>query len=879
MARVSPIQESFAYGEIDPRIQGRVGSEAYKAGLKQSLNWYPLVQGPIRLREGSEFLTTVDPDNWVSGAVGSEGIRIFTFQRGIDEDAIVEIGPDTITVRNSMDGGSIVGGVTGNLMPNPLWTGWDIIVPGFPACNINAVPNATYDCNLTKQLAGTTDPGPYTGQLNFPTANFNPGCPGYDVNGITNAGTPAARMTLRAQVGPQQAPYPGPPQWITYVAGVNDGWRSPSWENSAANPIVIPAGSELELNNIKIPLLAGFSTDQIATLGGIPFADVVIAIEIGTAKGLSDVFAVDLLIDTVGTIKTEEINFIPGAGNNNLYFSIYFKWTGGPITPDMSFNFGTPFLVHVISLELNPIVWTAPLAGGSGAPVEFASPYSLAELECLQVCMDPGEQEMFLTHPNVETHRLKEEGGGWTLEPISTILLPEPYEAPSPNTWAPGNFPATCAFHEGRLWLGGSPLDPSTLWASESGNYVNFNNAVPISKDWPMLFPLSNSGSIQSLSSRKELVILTDISEVIGTSQQGVIAFDDFSFPKQTDWGSNCIQPILVGRDMVYTSNSRTRVRTFADEGGTNFGWDGNELSLLANDIFGSPVRRMIYLDEPAYQACFLLSNGTMGMATYFYPEDVIGWWRFIIAFNGNRVYGNETEPGLLNQSNNSNQSSNTIMDITKINTSQGAKLWLIVNRVGFPGTLLPFHERIGFDDDVIPKIDSFVVRTVDPVTLTVPNIDHLTDQSINAVVRVKPTISSPDQWTVHPNVTAIAGVSSPFEPWAAGHEVYLGLFYANTIQLLPVEGVSNRGSSQSSKRRWNKVYARLNNSALPLIEGIRARERTPATPMGGAEPLITGDTSMVDLGSGEGDITILQDKPLQTEITALYGKIIAEEV
>jgi hypothetical protein len=545
----------------------------------------------------------------------------------------------------------------------------------------------------------------------------------------------------------------------------------------------------------------------------------------------------------------------------------------------MSFSFSTPFLQHVVSLELNPMTWTAPLAGGSGTPVEFTSPYSLADLECLQFCMDPGEAEGFFTHPLVETHRLKELGGEWFFEELSAILLPIPFVPPSPDTWAPGNFPAACALHEGRLWLGGSPLDPATLWASRSGEYTDFGNALPMTKADPLLFPLSNSGSIQSLSSRKELVILTDISEVIGTSIQGVISFDDFSFPKQTDWGSNCIQPVAVGRDMIYTSNSRTRVRTFADEGGTNFGWDGNELSLLAKDIFGTPIRRMIYLDEPVYQACFLLSDGTMGMATYFYPENVIGWWRFATAFNGNRLYGNVTKPGLGNQSNNNNQSSNAIMDITKINTSQGAKLWMIVNRVGFPGTLLPFHERIGFDTTAVPKMDSFVIRIVDPGTLTIPDIDHLTDQSINVVVRVKPSISEPDQWTVHPNITAIAGVSSVFEPWAAGFEAYVGLFYVNEFQLLPVEGVSHRGSAQSSKRRWNKVFARLNNSALPLIEGIRARDRTPATPMGGGEPIISGDTTMVDLGSGEGDITILQDVPLQTEITALFGKLISEEV
>ncbi len=878
MARVSPIQESFAAGEIDPRIQGRTSTDAYKAGLKQALNWHPLVQGPIRLREGSKFLTTVDPDNWVSGTVGVEGIRVFTFQRGINEDAIVEIGEDTITVRNSIDGGPIVGGVTGNLIPNADYTGWDRVSPGFPICPIGGVPNSTYDCNRDKDIAGSADPGRYTGQINSPHAQTNAGCPLLGISGAFNAGTPDARIGLITQSGPQPGPFPGGGDPV-YIAGVSDGWHGPSWENAQSSPIIIPTGSELLLNEFVVKWNVGMGPFSDSLLGPLPYTDIAIRVDIGTAKGLADVFTTDIAISAINIFVETTLNFIPGAGNNNLYITLYIPWKGAAIVPDLHFS-TVAFYIYAVTLNLGVLNWTAPLAGGSGTPVEFTSPYTAAQLECLQVCMDPGEQEMFLTHPEVETHRLRLAVGEWTLEPISTILLPTPFVPPSPNNWAPGNFPATCALHEGRLWLGGSPLDPATLWASRSGDYVDFGGAAPASKDDPLLFPLSNSGSIQSLSSRKELVILTDISEVVGTSQQGVIAFDDFAFPKQTDWGSNCIQPILVGRDMVFTSNSRTRVRTFADEGGTNFGWDGNELSLLAKDIFGFPVRRMIYLDEPAYQACFLLSNGTMGMATFFYPENVIGWWRFATAHNGNRLYGNENNPGLLNQFDNASQSTNQIMDITKVNTSQGAKLWMVINRVGFPGTQLPGHEILGFDTGLIPRLDSCVIRTVDPVTLTVPGIDHLTDQSINVVVAVIDPVSGEGPlWTKHPNITAIAGVSSPFESWAAGMEAYVGLFYANQFRLLPVEGVSQRGTAQVSKRRWNKVFARLNKSALPVIEGIRAKDRTPASLMGGGEPIISGDTTMVDLSSGEGDITILQDVPLQSEITALFGKLVSEEV
>ena len=882
--RVSPIQDSFASGEIDPRVQGRTTTDAYKNGLKRARNWRPQVQGPISLREGSKYVTPVDPTNWTSGQVGVEGLRCFTFQRMIDTDVIVEVGEGLVKVVGIADGEVIVGGVTDNLIPNPQYVGWDIIgQQPAPCLAISGVPNATWDCDRDFEILGSDNVGRYTAHVNFASghAQVSPGCDTYNISGSYNAGTPDASVALRVQTGPKPGPFNTTDP--VYTAGVTDGWYSPAWMNAVGAPIVIPAGSELLVNTFTIDWAMSMGQNQLDILGAFPLADIVLRVNIGSTRGASDVFTSDLPIADNATRKKTILNFTPGATNNNLYIQIFLHWQGAAIIPNL---FYSDIIFHIYSMAVSfyPFTWTAPLSGGSGSDVEFASPYNVQQLECLQVAMDPGEREMFFMHPEVETMRLKFfDTGEWTFEALSAILLPTPYVPPSPDLWTTDNFPQSGAFHEGRLWLGGSPLNPATLWASRSGDYVDFGGAAPASADDPLLFPLASSGNIQSLTSRKELVINTDISEVIGTSEQGVIAFDDFSFPKQTDWGSNCIQPIVVGRDMIYTSNSRQKVRTFSDEGGTNYGWDGNELSLLARDIFGIPIRRMEYLDEPAYQACFLLTDGSMGMATFFYPENVIGWWRFNTAYNGNDAHGDVTRPGLGNQFPNTAQGINQIMDITKINTSQGARLWMLVNRVGFPGTLVPGHEVLTFDqDDILSRLDSCAFRIVDPVTLTISNIDFLTDQSVNVLVRVfdqSRIQDGPPQWTVHPNITVIAGVSSAFESWAAGQECYVGLFYNNDCQLLGLEGVSNRGTSQVSKRRWNKVFARLNNSAIPLIEGIHAKDRTPATPMGGGEPLVTGDVEIVDLGSGEGDISFTQDIPIRTEISAIFGKVTSTEV
>lgn len=854
MARVSPIQDSFQAGFLGQRVRGRVNSDIYKDALAKCENWHPLVQGPIRLRPGSQYVIPVDNNNWVSGQPGVNGIRCFTFSRGLDEDVIIEVGETDINAYSSVDGSPIIGGVSDNLITDPTFA---TLPRGLPS----PVASAEWQGVVGKYIFGA-DPGESTVQPPSPSQG--------EFNGVT---------------GDEWFVVP-PSETQNIVKLFNNSNDAPSGfngcaiSNTLAVPVVLPAGSELLLNEFSFVWQYLVTGNELTILGALPWADPFIRLDVGTTPGASDVFTSDTPISAVDEWVQSTISFTPGGGNTILYFTIGVVWTGAtPAVPDIDTDLGSALPVYIANLS-----WVAPLTGGSGSTVNFASPYTAEQMECLQYCMDPGEKVAYFTHPEVETRRLRLALGEWTFEALSAITLPSVYVAPTPDLWAAGNFPAACTFHEGRLWLAGSPVNPATLWASRSGDYQDFGNAAPASADDPLLFPLSSAGNIQSLTSRKELVINTDISEVVGTSVGGIIQFEDFSFPKQTDWGANCVQPMVVGRDMIYTSNSRRKVRTFADEGGTNYGWDGNELSLIAADLFDSPVRRMEYLDEPAYQACFLLANGNMAMSTYFYPENVIGWWLYRPAYNGNRTYGDDTQPGLGNQAPNVTQAQNQIMDICKINTSQGSKLWMIINRVGFAGTQIPAHELLAFDEPTIPPIamDSWAGRSIDPIANEITGIDFLTDQSINCVVQRTDPVTGVVSYTIHPNLTAIAGFSSPFESWAleTGNIAYVGLFFDNEFELLPVEGVSNRGTAQVSRRRWSKVYARINDSAIPLINGQFGRDRTPSTPMGTGEPIVTADIEYSELGStDQGQLNIIQDKPLQTEILALFGKVQSSEI
>ena len=113
MPRVSPIQESFAAGEISKDVRARVSSDVYKQALKFCENWVPQVQGPVRMRDSFRYRDDMDSRN--------NAARLFTFQVGLNEDYIIEVGDQFVIVRNSADGEQVTGGASVNLVVDPTY--------------------------------------------------------------------------------------------------------------------------------------------------------------------------------------------------------------------------------------------------------------------------------------------------------------------------------------------------------------------------------------------------------------------------------------------------------------------------------------------------------------------------------------------------------------------------------------------------------------------------------------------------------------------------------------------------------------------------------------------------------------------------------------
>jgi hypothetical protein len=114
---ISPIQTSFAGGELSPRLRGRFDTDIYAKALALARNWEPTPQGSIRTRPGTRHLSPI------ATAIGA---RLVPFKVAGGQDYILELGNQTLRIYDSTgrvqaDGASLL--LNGTFLSNlASWT-------------------------------------------------------------------------------------------------------------------------------------------------------------------------------------------------------------------------------------------------------------------------------------------------------------------------------------------------------------------------------------------------------------------------------------------------------------------------------------------------------------------------------------------------------------------------------------------------------------------------------------------------------------------------------------------------------------------------------------------------------------------------------------
>lgn len=183
-------------------------------------------------------------------------------------------------------------------------------------------------------------------------------------------------------------------------------------------------------------------------------------------------------------------------------------------------------------------------------------------------------------------------------------------------------WPISCLFYQQRLWFGGSAQRPSTVWASRTGIYNDFNNAGNYDNDG-INQDLNTENQIVNLLSNRGLQIFTSGDE--WTAPEGKLTPNEFSVVKNTSNGS----------DIGLTPKNLGGVTLFIEKNGKSllsYVYDYNQSAYTTSNIgilgslISEPVDMEIddnsSLDEGDY-LYIVLKNGDMIITSLNFEQEI----------------------------------------------------------------------------------------------------------------------------------------------------------------------------------------------------------------------------------------------------------------
>ncbi len=509
--------------------------------------------------------------------------------------------------------------------------------------------------------------------------------------------------------------------------------------------------------------------------------------------------------------------------------------TVGIALSDQNENVRTDLLEHRLIREIS-LVEVINIDTHQQAFIESGPVYSTAELETLQVDISPTGKQMYLASKTVEPYVITYRGG----TPLFEIeKLKETASAKLPTEWKNGSYPGTVFFFDGRSFFGGTPNEPNEFWGSASGIYndLKYKPGMP-AEDKPesaFWYSVKRYQRIHWMTGLRNMMIGTDMGEFVAKARDNDIMHDgNTNVQLQSQHGSRRRQPVLIGNNILFASHDGRKLRDTGYKW-TEETWVTRDLTYVSDDITSGDrlISEVHWAPNPDNLLFCPTDNGELLIAAYEWNENIIGWSR-----------------------------SNTDGDINSacvIEHSGMSKVFLMVKRNDGLMCLEEMTRDVYLDNAEIKSIKG---------SRTVTDLTSLKGSTVGILV----------DGAYHPN--RLVSSAGEIELERDGNNIVVGLEYESHIKTVPLDLAVATGAASSLKKRRNKIFVRIDRSALPLVNGERPAERNPSTLMNTPEPFITGDLVVSNLGRDQyAQVTISQDVPYPLTVLGIYGEASMEKL
>ena len=477
-------------------------------------------------------------------------------------------------------------------------------------------------------------------------------------------------------------------------------------------------------------------------------------------------------------------------------------------------------------------------------------------------------------------------------------------------SWAEGawndvnGWPSSVTFHESRLFMARTDMQPQNVWASKPFVYDDFLTGAMDDDGLNLQLVSNEANEIKWIISGKSLVAGTYGGEFTISSGETAspLTPNNVVASKETSWGSEPIVPKKIGTFFYYVQRFRKKLRELF------YNWDLDSYKSVDKTILSPHISKdgfidMTYQQNPDTMLWMITTNGTLAVLTREIDQEMQAWsthdtdglyesiatiphptkpydqvWvvvkrtitptggsattkRYLEVFEDMEVPARQDECWYIHSGLSYDAYDATLTTATpatiSLSATAGSTVVVTSNTAYFSADDIGQRIRsIDVDGNTTGELEitnytsSTVVAGVVSYTFTSSTVASgswgLSVTNISGMdhLEAKTVVVLADGGTDKPNKVVSNGTITLAYNYFV---VTIGLPYSQTVKTLPIEGGNPQGTAQGKIQKINQIGLKVNRSHKGFKVGgtadlaERINFRDPTTDMGTPEQLFTG--------------------------------------
>lgn len=192
-------------------------------------------------------------------------------------------------------------------------------------------------------------------------------------------------------------------------------------------------------------------------------------------------------------------------------------------------------------------------------------------------------------------------------------------------------YPAFSSYYQNRLWFGGIPNLPTTLFASAVDDFSCFRAGSDADDALHLTLASDDQSRICWMCATRELLVGTAEDEwALTASDNGALSATNAAFRRQSAVGSEPLPVQAVENSVLFVQRGGRRLREISYKLESD-GFSSVDLSLLAEHLFHSGVAEWCVQRGTDSYIWVLMKDGTLAVLTMNMEQQVTAWQRMLL--------------------------------------------------------------------------------------------------------------------------------------------------------------------------------------------------------------------------------------------------------